>query len=93
MHHRTLIVVAALVGVLTPGLARAGEKLADLVAQVGTLRAAKDYASAATLAAEGAAREDLTDAARVVLGGLRVRASRCLIRQAARSPSCAASRR
>jgi len=70
MHHRTLIVVAALVGVLTPGLARAGEKLADLVAQVGTLRAAKDYASAATLAAEGAAREDLTDAARVVLGGL-----------------------
>jgi len=70
MDHRTLIMVAALVGVLTPGLARAGEKLADLVAQVGALRAAKDYASAAKLAAEGAAREDLTDAARVVLGGL-----------------------
>lgn len=64
------MVAAAMAVVSIPGLAHAGERLADLVAQVGALRAAKDYASAAKLAAEGAAREDLADAARVVLGGL-----------------------
>ena len=64
------MVAAAMAVVSIPGLAHAGERLADLVAQVGALRAAKDYASAAKLAAEGAGREDLADAARVVLGGL-----------------------
>lgn len=64
------MVAAAMAVVSIPGLAHAGERLADLVAQVGALRAAKDYASAAKLAAEGAAREDLADAGRVVLGGL-----------------------
>lgn len=62
--------MAAMVVVSIPGQAHAGERLADLVAQVGALRAAKDYASAAKLAAEGAGRDDLADAARVVLGGL-----------------------
>jgi len=64
------MVAAAMAVVSMPGRAHAGERLADLVAQVGALRAAKDYRSAAKLAAEGAARGELADAARVVLGGL-----------------------
>ncbi len=70
MVHRTLIFVAALLGGLMPGLARGGDTLAELVAQVEARRKAKDYAGAAELAAEGAARADLGDFDRVVLGGL-----------------------
>lgn len=61
---------AAMVAVTVPAPAYAGDTLADLVKQVGTLRAAGDYAGAARAAARSAAREDLAADARVVLGGL-----------------------
>ena len=70
MAHRTSIMVAAAMLGWPPGVARASDALADLTAQVETLRIAKHYAEAAKLAAESAAREDLADDARVLLGGL-----------------------
>jgi len=70
MAHRLRLTIAALLGVLAPGLAHAGETLAELVARVEALRANSDHAGAAELAAEGAAREDLAAAERVILGGL-----------------------
>ncbi len=70
MAHRTLVLVAAAMLGGTPELAHAGDALADLVMQVEALRVARDFASAAKLAAESAAREDLGSDARVLLGGL-----------------------
>lgn len=70
MAHRTLIMVAAAMLGGHPGLAHAGDPLEDLTAQVEALRIAGNYAAAAKLAADSAARDDLADDARVVLGGL-----------------------
>ena len=47
--------------------------LPDLVREVTTLAARKEYAAAARVAASGAAREDLDHAARGLLGGLAAR--------------------
>jgi hypothetical protein len=71
MVHRTLIVIVATVlGVQGPGLARAGETPAELVQQVTAHRTAEQFAEAARLADDSARREDLDDATRVLLGGL-----------------------
>lgn len=77
MVHRSVVVVSAMLGVLTPGLARGQglfvapvDDIGALSEQVETLAAAKDYAAAAKLAAAGAAREDLDANTRVLLGGL-----------------------
>ena len=70
MAHRTLIIVAAAMLGGHPGLAHAGDPLEDLTAQVEALRIAGNYTAAAKLAADSAARDDLADDARVVLGGL-----------------------
>jgi len=71
MVHRTLIVIVATVlGVQGPGLARAGESPAELVQQVTAHRTAERFAEAARLADDSARREDLDDATRVLLGGL-----------------------
>ena len=70
MAHRTLIMVAAAMLGGAPGLAHAGDALADLIAKVEGLRIAKNFAEAAQLAADSAAREDLADEDRVLFGGL-----------------------
>ena len=73
MTLRTLFAVAAMLGALSPALAHAEDVLPDLVREVTTLAARKEYAAAARVAASGAAREDLDHAARGLLGGLAAR--------------------
>lgn len=73
MALRSLIVVAAAFGVLMPGLARGEDAPDDALAvarQVRKLKGEGKHASAARLAAEGAAREDFASTDRVQLGGL-----------------------
>lgn len=68
-----MMMVVALFGVLTPGLARGEDARGTaltIVTQVTRLNMEKQYAHAATLAAAGVAREDLADADRVQLAGL-----------------------
>ena len=73
MVLRSLIVVAALLGGLTPGPARGEDGDAQalrLAEQVNELNAAGKYAEAAKLAAASAADDRLPAATRVMLGGL-----------------------
>lgn len=71
MIHRNLIAsLVALVSTGSSGLAHADETPAELMERVSALRAAKQYAEAATLADESARRDDLEASARVALGGL-----------------------
>jgi hypothetical protein len=70
MIHRTLIVIAAVLGIERPGHAHAGETPTELVEHVTALHDAMSYAAAAKLADEGARREDFTGFYRVLLGGL-----------------------
>lgn len=63
------IVVAVLLGV-SPENVHAGASVPELIQQVTELRDAKNYAGAAKLAADNAAREELDAASRVLLGGL-----------------------
>jgi hypothetical protein len=68
-----MMMVVALFGALTPGLARGEDARGTalkIVTQVTRLNNEKQYAHAATLAAAGVAREDLADADRVQLAGL-----------------------
>jgi len=68
-----MMMVVALFGVLTPGLARGEDARGTaltIVTEVTRLNDEKQYAHAATLAAAGVAREDLADADRVQLAGL-----------------------
>lgn len=64
----SILVVVSVIG--RPGVAYAGEPPAELVEQVTALHTAKKYAEAARLADDGARREELTAAYRVLLGGL-----------------------
>ncbi len=73
MVLRSLIVVAALLGGLTPGPARSEDADAQalrLAEQVNELNAAGKYAEAAKLATASAADDRLPAATRVMLGGL-----------------------
>jgi len=73
MVLRTLIVVAAVLGVLAPGVAGAEDAPSEalrVVTQVKALKDAREYASAARLAAEQAAREDFPAGQRAMFGGL-----------------------
>lgn len=70
MVRRTLSVFVVVLGIGLPGVTHAGGTPAELVEQVTTLHTAKKYAEAARLADEGARREDLDAAYRVLLGGL-----------------------
>ncbi len=73
MVLRSLIVVTALLGGLTPGAARgedADARALRLAEQVNELNAAGKYGEAAELAAASAADDRLPAATRVMLGGL-----------------------
>lgn len=73
MVLRTLILVAAVLGVLAPNVADAEDAPSEalrVVTQVKALKDAREYASAARLAAEQAAREDLPAGQRAMFGGL-----------------------
>lgn len=70
MVRRSLSILVVVSGIGRPGVAYAGEPPAELVEQVSALHTAKKYAEAARLADDGARREELAAAYRVLLGGL-----------------------
>ncbi len=73
MVLRTLILVTAVLGALAPDVANAEAAPSEalrVVTQVKALKDAREYASAARLAAEQAAREDLPASQRAMFGGL-----------------------
>lgn len=70
MVHPTLSILLMVLGLGRPGEAQAGETPAEIVEQVTELHTARKYAEAARLAEDGARREDLDAAYRVLLGGL-----------------------
>jgi len=70
MALRSLILIAAALGAPSPAPGVASDDAPTIAEKVGTLADDGQHASAAKLAAEGAARMDLDSADRVILGGL-----------------------